>query len=227
MSKEQEEVLNSTTAGLDKAVSYFQQNKKSLSIIGGAILALIAAFYAYINFYKTPREQKAAKAIWKAQYYFEIDSFALALNGDDEYLGFKLIADNYSGTENGNLACYYAGMCYMHLGDYNNAIKYLEDFSSDDEMLHSLALGATGDAYLEIGNIDKAIAKYEKAIKNSDNNYTTPRFLKKAALVLESKGDFDKAAKYYERILNEYEASAEARDIEKYIERAKNSEVAK
>ena len=226
MSKEQE-LINPTSAGLDKAVSYFQQNKKSLSIIGGAILVLIVAFFAYINFYKAPREQKAAKAIWKAQYYFEIDSFATAVNGDDEYLGFKAIADNYSGTETGNLACYYAGMCYLHLADYNNAIKYLEDFSSDDEMLYSLALGATGDAYMEIGNVDKAISKYEKAISNSDNNYSTPRFLKKAALVLESQGKFDKAAKNYERILNDYEASSEARDVEKYIERAKNSEVAK
>jgi tetratricopeptide (TPR) repeat protein len=225
MSKQ--EVINPASAGLEKAVNYFQQNKKSLTIIGGAIVVLIAAFFAYINFYKAPREQKAAKAIWKAQYYFEIDSFATALNGDGEYLGFKEIADNYSGTETGNLANYYAGMCYMHLGDYNNAIKYLEEFSSDDEMLMSLAHGAAGDAYMELGNVEKAISKYEKAIDNSDNNYTTPRFLKKAALALELQGKFDKAAKYYERILNDYEVSSEAKDIEKYIERAKNSEVAR
>jgi tetratricopeptide (TPR) repeat protein len=209
MSKQ--EVINPASAGLEKAVNYFQQNKKSLTIIGGAIVVLIAAFFAYINFYKAPREQKAAKAIWKAQYYFEIDSFATALNGDGEYLGFKEIADNYSGTETGNLANYYAGMCYMHLG----------------EMLMSLAHGAAGDAYMELGNVEKAISKYEKAIDNSDNNYTTPRFLKKAALALELQGKFDKAAKYYERILNDYEVSSEAKDIEKYIERAKNSEVAR
>ena len=47
---------------------------------------------------------------------------------DDQYLGFIDIADDYSSTKAGKLANYYAGLSYLYLGEFENAIDYLEDF---------------------------------------------------------------------------------------------------
>ncbi|MEZ4738127.1 MAG: hypothetical protein R2818_01935 [Flavobacteriales bacterium] len=51
--------------------------------------------------------------IWKAEYYFEIDSLEKALNGDDQWPGFLTIADDFGSTPSGNLANYYLGTIYM------------------------------------------------------------------------------------------------------------------
>jgi hypothetical protein len=75
--------------------------------------------------------------------------YKLSLNGSEGKFGFIKIADEYSGTDAGNLANYYAGMAYLNTGKYNEAIDYLNKFKSDDIVLSGLATGAIGDAYAE------------------------------------------------------------------------------
>ena len=155
-----------------------------------------------------------------AEKYFETDSFNLALNGDGQYLGFIDIASDYSGTSAGNLANYYAGICHLNLGDNESAIDLLSSFNANDEIVSSIAFGGIGDAYMNLGDSDKAISFYEKAAKNSNNKFTTPIYLKKAALAHESNGDYRIALGHYEKIKAEYGETREAADIDKYITRA-------
>jgi len=187
----------------------------------------VLGFFAYLKFYKGPKEVEAQDAMWKAQYYFEIDSFNLAINGTidpktgESYAGFLQIADEYSGTQAGNLANYYLGICYLNLGQYQAAIDALEQVDLSDQIIQPMAIGALGDAYMELGDIENAISNYESAAKASSNQFTSPLYLKKAALALEETGDYKKALDHYEKILKDYEGSDEGRDIEKYIARAK------
>ena len=122
----------------------------------------------------------------------------------------------------GELANYYAGISYLQLKDFDNAIDYLKDFNSDDIILSSLALGSIGDCYLELNDVDNALSYYKKAISNSDNSFTTAKYLMKEALVMENNSDFDKALKIYLNIQDNYKDSREAQNIEKYIYRAQN-----
>lgn len=208
--------------------SYIRENQKSLMIIGGVAVALVLGFIAYLKFYKQPKEIEAQDNMWKAQYYFEIDSFNLAINGTmdpktgESYPGFLTIADEYSGTQAGHLANYYLGVSYLNLGQFDLAIEALEKTEFSDQIVSALAIGALGDAYMEKGDIETAISKYEEAAEVSKNLFTSPLFLKKAAMALEDMGNHAKALGYYETILTEYEDSDEGRDIEKYIARAKN-----
>ena len=133
---------------LGKTEQYIEDNQNSLMIIVGAIVGIILLFKAYQNFYIKPLEEEAQIEVYIAELYFQKDSFKLALNGDGQYAGFLDVAADYSSTNVGNLANYYAGLCYLHTADYENAIEYLEDFSSDDIILSSLAIGCTGDAYM-------------------------------------------------------------------------------
>ena len=207
---------------LSRTEQYIEDNQKSLVVIVGVIIAIIAIYLSFTNFYLEPLEQEAHADMYMAEMYFEKDSFNLALNGDGQFLGFLDVADEYSLTNAGNLANYYAGLCYLHTAQYEDAIEYLSDFSSDDIILSTLALGCIGDAYLELEENRKALKYYEKAAENNDNEFTTPRYLMKQANVLEMDEEFEDALKIYNQIKEDYSKSQIAQDIDKYIVRASN-----
>jgi len=205
---------------LTRAEMYIEKNQKMLTIIITAVVVVIGGFLAYKNFYKAPREKEAQAQMFAAQQYFEKDSFKLALKGDGNYLGFLYIADQYGSTNAGNLANYYIGICYLKTGEFQKAIDYLEGFSSGDMYVGSIAIGAAGDAYLELGKTDDAISCYEKAAKNQDNNLTSPLYFMKAGIACESKGDYKNALEYYQLIKDKYKKSMQYNDVDKYIARA-------
>jgi len=206
---------------LSKAEQYIEKNQKLLGIIFVSILLVVGGVFAYFNYYLKPRETEAQQQMFKAQEYFEVDSFKLALNGDGNNLGFLDISDDYSGTKAGNIANYYAGISYLYLGQYDLAIKFLKDFSSDDMLINSISIGATGDAYMEKDNMEEAISYYLKAAKNTENDFTTPVYLHKAGVAYELLGKHKEALEIYEQIKADYKKSQEGRDIDKYITRAK------
>ena len=207
---------------LTRTEQYIEDNQDKLVKIVGAVIAVIALFLGYQNFYIAPLEKEAQTEMFNAEIYFAKDSFNLALNGDGQYLGFIDLADDYSNTTAGKLANYYAGVSYLNLGDFESAIDYLEDFSSDDIILSSLAIGCIGDAYLELGDMDKALNYFEDAANNNDNEFTTPRFLMKQATVLELQEDYKGALKLYNQIDSDYKTSREGQNVTKYISRAEN-----
>jgi len=207
---------------LSRTEQYIEDNQKSLVVIVGGIIVIIALYLSFTNFYLEPLEEEAHADMYMAEMYFEKDSFNLALNGDGQFLGFLDIADEYSLTNAGNLANYYAGLCYLHTKQYEDAIEYLSNFSSNDIILSTLALGCIGDAYLELEEDSKALKYYEKAAENNDNEFTTPRYLMKQANILEMNEEFEDALEIYNQIKEDYSKSQIAQDIDKYIVRASN-----
>lgn len=172
-------------------------------------------------FYLEPKEKEAEAAMFQAQLWFEKDSFETALTGRGNAMGFEAIAEEYGITKTGNLAKYYAAICLMNLGKYEEALNYLKDFSTSNELVAPLAEGLKGDAYTELGNLEKAAKTYIKAANISKNKLTSPIFLKKAAFVFEELKEYDEALKMYETIKTSYFESQEAQDIDRYIARAK------
>lgn len=205
---------------ISKAELFIEKNQKTLSIILGALIVVVGGYYAYKNFYMAPREKEAQGQMFVAQQYFERDSFNLALKGDKNYPGFVTIIDEFGGTQAGNLARYYAGICYLKTGQFQKAIDNLEAFSSDDEFIGSIAIGAIGDSYMELGKTEQAIDYYQKAAKNTENDLTTPLYLLKAGIALETKGDVQKALDMYSEIKDKHKKSQQATEIDKYIARA-------
>lgn len=217
-----EDSIEKIEESLSKTEQYIEDNKKSLSIIITIIVVIVAGFLLYKNFYLAPKEQEAKAAIWKAQYYFEKDSFRLALDGDGVmYDGFLAVAENYGMTSAGNLANYYAGLCYLKLGEYANAIEYLSNFDTSNEIIAPIAKGATGDANLEMGNKEEALKLYLAAAESSENELTAPVYLMKAGLLYEDMEKKDKALETYSKIKSLYKKSQQGQAIDKYIERLK------
>lgn len=202
---------------LSKTEQYIEENQKSLTIILLAIVVVVGGYLGYKKFYLEPANKEALESMYVAENYFEIDSFNLALNGDGANFGFLDVIDEYGITKAGNLAHYYAGICYMRTGDFESAIDHLEKFDGEDIMIGSLAIGAIGDCNMELGNKKEAADLYLKAAIRKKNNFTSPIFLKKAGMVYEDLEEYDKAMKAYRTIKKEYPDTEEGRQIDKYI----------
>ncbi|MEZ4722504.1 MAG: tetratricopeptide repeat protein [Flavobacteriales bacterium] len=216
----EEEIIVDVEQVYSKSEEWVLENQKSLSIIVGAIVLLLGSYFAWKNFYILPQEKEASDYIWQAQQAFAKDSFNLAVNGNESAYGFLDIIDNYGMTEQANLAHYYVGISYLHMGDYEGAIDYLEDFDCNDIIVCAVAIGATGDAHMELGETDKAIDYYLSAAEYNDNELTAPIYLMKAGRAYESLSDYEGALEVYNRIKDDFPKSTEAQSIEKFIARA-------
>jgi len=212
--------LKNVEETLTKTEQYLEENYKPL-LIGLAIVVVLVGLFWLGKIYLGKRNDEAQSQIYQAQRYLEIDSINLALNGDGNYLGFLDIAKDYKFTNTGNLARYGAGICYLHIGNYEEAIDFLNKYSKKDKVIGSIAIGATGDAYVELGDLEKGISKYLEAAKFGQNSFNTPLFLMKAAELYEMTGKYPDALKVYQQIKDEYPESTEGSTIDKYIARAK------
>ncbi|MBN1597410.1 MAG: tetratricopeptide repeat protein [Bacteroidales bacterium] len=202
---------------LTKTERYIEENRKSLSIIIIVILIVVGGFFSYKKFYLEPKENEAQSEMFMAEKYFELDSFNLTLEGDGQYKGLLDIIDDYAATKSANLACYYAGISYLRLGQYEDAIDYLKDFDGNDRLVSIVALGAIGDAYVELDEYEKGVSYYEKAANLNENELLSPVYLMKSGIVYESINENKKALDVYEQIKANYPNSTEAEEIDKYI----------
>jgi len=212
---------------MDKAEMFFDKNKKTLGYLGGAVAVLIAGVIAYKMWYIPEQNKEAQAQMFTAQSLFDKDSMNLALKGGmyngTAFVGLEEIAENYGSTPSGASAEYMVGAALLQQGKFEEAIEHLENFSSDDIMLSAVAIGAIGDAKMQLNQTDEAIKYYLKAADKNTNAFTTPIYLKKAAIAYESKSNYADALKLYERIQKEFTKSTEGRDVEKYIQRAKTA----
>lgn len=215
--------IEGVEGALTRTEQFIEDNQKWIIRIVTVVLALVVIFIGAKRFYLNPLEEEAHAQMYVAEQYFEIDSFNLALYGDGNYSGFLHIIDDYGLTKAANLAQYYSGISFLKLGQFEDAIDYLQKFKSKDKMVAPIAAGAIGDAYVQLGEIEKGLSQYLKAASLSDNNFTAPMFLMKAGQIYENLGDNQKALDVYESIRKNYPEYSRRNNIEKYITRSRIS----
>jgi len=204
----------------NRITGFWAENSKKILIGLGALVALIAAFIGYRYFVSEPNERKAAEAMFRAQEYFGQDSVRLALNGDNVNPGFLKIISRYSGTKAANLAHFYAGSSYLKLGDYKNAVKYLEDFSTDSKQVEARAVSLLGDAYSELEKKQEAAEQYRKAGNMFEkDDFNSSEYLFRAGFLYESMGKNEEAIEMYRIIKQKYSKSERGFEIDKYLAR--------
>ena len=225
------EVFNTLDDTANKSEQWIEKNSKPLFTGLIVVAALILGYLAYNKFVAEPTEKEASNELAFPRNYFDqavtssgsaIDSLlTLGLEGADGKYGFIDIASSYSGTKAGNLANYYAGVSYLKLKKYDEAIASLSDFDSNDELLGPVALGAIGDAFADINQPEDALVYYEKAANKKNNEFTSPLFLYKAAQTAMSLKEYSKAESLFTKIKEDYSKSDQGKDIEKFINSAK------
>jgi tetratricopeptide (TPR) repeat protein len=185
-----------------------------------AIIVIVAGFFAYHNLVSEPNEKKATEAMFRAEQYYRLDSARLALNGDNINAGFIKVIARYGGTKAANLASFYAGSCYLKLGDYNNAVKYLKDFSTSDQLVQERDYGLLGDAYSELNRKEEAAEQYKKAGTYFEKDeLLSSEYLFRSGYLYESIGKTQDAIAMYRLIKDKYPTSQRGADIDKYLAR--------
>jgi tetratricopeptide (TPR) repeat protein len=219
------EVFSTLDATASKTEDFVAKNQRIIIGVVGAIALMTVGYLAYQKFVAAPKEEDAANQMFIAQQNFQkategvaSDSlYKLSLNGSEGKWGFVKIADEYSGTDAGNLANYYAGVAYLNTGKYTEAIEYLGKFKSEDMVLSAMAVGAIGDAYSQKNQPKEALESYVKAAETNKNDFTTPRFLLKAGKTALALGNKEEALKYFTDIKDNFDASPEAATIDVLI----------
>ncbi len=224
------EVFNTLDETASKSEQWVEKNSKALFLGLILVAAIIFGYLGYNKFIKGPKEIEAADELAYSKKFFDQaqvntilnDSlYKLALDGTDGKYGLLDIIDNYGSTNAGNLAKYMAGISYLRMNDYENAISHLGNFSTDDEIIGSQALGNIGDAFADINQPEQALEYYEKAAKFKADDLTSPLYLLKAGKTALELKDYKKAQTLFTTIKEDYSKSDEAVDINMYINRAK------
>ena len=221
--KEQQEEKNLEVSGIiAKTEQFIEKNKKKLTIVAAAIVVVALAIWAYVALVAQPRQVRAAEDMFAAEQWFNEGNFEQALNGNDQYMGFADIIDEYGSTKSGNLAKYYAGICQLNLGQYDEAIDLLKSYKGKDLFTGAEALMLIGDAYAELENAADAAKYYEKAAAKSQNLIVAHTALWKAGMMYISLGNNEAAVKAFQQIKDNYPESPEYSEADKYIAYAEN-----
>ena len=223
MAKIQNQQEAAVAEAVSKTEQFFQQNGKKVVLAVVAVVALAVAGYLYKSLVIDANAEKASELIIEAQNRFGVETpdFALALNGDENGAGFLDVVEQYGSTASGNIAKHYAGICYLRLGDLENADKYLAMYKPVNklgaEVVNAQNLGLRGDIAVENGDYEAAVAFYNKAVAASANIYTAPLYLYKQIVVYAALGNKAEAQKCFDTIQAKYPVSAELREAEKVL----------
>jgi tetratricopeptide (TPR) repeat protein len=204
-----------------RAKGFWEKNSKTILIASTAVILLVGGYLGYKYFVQMPAEEKAQEEIFSAEQHFRNDSLALALNGNATSSGFLKVIKKYGSTKTGNIARLYAGECYLHLGDYNNAVKYLKDFNANGaKQVEAKAEGLLGDAYSELKKTDDAVSHYRKAgTLFPEDQAISSEYLFRAALLLEMNGKTKEAGELYQEVKDKFPRTEKGFIVDKYLAR--------
>lgn len=213
-----------------RARGFWAKNSKPIIYISTAIILIAGGWLVYKYMFKLPKEEKANEAVFVVQKYFSDFSNApdslkvtmanRVLNGDGANSGALKFISKYDGTTASNLCHYYAGASYLHLKQFDKAIKQLKEFDTDASQIKSSAYGMIGDAYAELKKNDDALEYYKKASNvNEKDEFTASEFLFRAGLFAEAIGKKQDAIDLYKKIKKEYPLTDKAANIDRYLAR--------
>lgn len=195
---------------------HFIEKNKTLMTVVISLVTLALVGFLFSRYYVNNQNENAQRDLFQAVYYFESDSLGKALNGDGNNYGFLEIIDEYGMTKAANLSNFYAGATYLKLGDFENALRYLGDFSASDYLIQARAYALMGDAYMDLQDFDAAASSYEKAADYNANKQFSPTYLIKAAIANERRENLAAAIQNYQVIIDEYFGTIEYQDALKH-----------
>jgi tetratricopeptide (TPR) repeat protein len=210
----------------DKLVTwYFKLNEKfnqySKKITTGALIFLGMLLVLYLLVIKPRQENSeiAANALANIIYFYDYQQYQTALQGVPErsVIGLKQIADEYGSTDAGEIAKIYLGNIYLVLKEYDNSMKYYEEYGGSNKMYNVAALSGIASVYEAKKQYNDAAIYFEKAADKSSDEIQIPENLFYAARNYNLAGNKKKAVDILEKIKTNYPKSFYVREIDKYI----------
>lgn len=199
-----------------KTVNFVLSNKITVVASTIAIITVIGVLIGY-NIYSDRQESRAQNLLVDAEINYLQGDYAKALNGDEYTLsyGFSQISSQFSGTNAGNLATYYASVSEFKLDNVESALNYIKKYKAPKGILGVGPLSFHAALLEANGSFESAAQMYEKAAGWDDNNSTTPYNLLQAANAYEDAGNSSKAMSLANSIILIYPESIEFTEAQK------------
>jgi len=208
--------LEEVNESLTSAAQRIEDNKKYINwaLIAIAVLALLAIGYIYGI--RNPNQEKAKKMIGDA------DLELLQGDQDKALTDYEKVAAEF-GNKTGERAHLNAAILLYQKGEYEKAVKHLEDYSSEGNLIGPASKSLMGDCYVNLKKLDQAMSAYDQAIKMANGNELfVPAFMIKKATVLHAQKKYAEEAAVYQEIKDKYMLYTQQSrfDVDKYLERA-------
>lgn len=202
-----------------RALLFYDEYQRVAQGIGVAFLMLLLAIPGYI-YYHQQQEQEANERLGQILSVYDQGNYQQALDGTGNRAGLLTIADDYGGTDAGNLAAFYAANSLYQLEEYDRALEYFQQYEKDEDFLGASAYAAQATIQENKGAFERAGELYRQAASQYSNKLTAPRFLLSAGQAYEEAGQYDAAVEAYQRIQDEYPDSDQAGEAERFMARA-------
>ena len=219
-SRRQELRQNKLVELYGRLLLFYEDNRQIVYGLGIGLLALILAVPGYM-YYQQQREAQANEMLGAILPTYEQGNFERALNGSGQQAGLLTIADDYGGTDAGNLATFYAASALYEQEEYDRALEYYQQFDKGKDYIGASAYAAEAAIYESRGELEQAASHYEEAAEQYPNELTAPRYLLEAGQSYEDVGNYEAAEEVYQRVKEEYPDSEEATDVERYLARVR------
>jgi tetratricopeptide (TPR) repeat protein len=198
----------------------YEDHRQLVYGLGIALLALILAVPGYM-YYQQQRAEQANEMLGAILPAYEQGNFDQALNGAGQQAGLLTIADQYGGTDAGNLASFYAASALYEQGEYDRALEYFRQFDKGSDYIGASAYAAEAAIYESRGAYEQAAQRYEEAASQYPNKLTAPRYLLEAGQAYEDAGNYAAAEQAYQRIKDNYPDSEQADEVDRYLARVR------
>ena len=197
---------------------FYEQNKATVYGSAIAIVAVIGLTIGYFV-YSGQQETEAMNLLGQAEQQFMQGNYQTALYGDDDEftIGFVQIADNYSRTNAGNLANYYAAVSEFEMENYDDALYHIKNFSIPNGIVGVSPITLHAIILSELERYEEAAEMYVKAAKWDENSSTTPHNLLEAALAYKEAGMNREATDLLDELLRDYPNSNQAAEAERLL----------
>ena len=203
---------------LNNAELYFEKYKNKIFTYAAVLVVAAAAVYFYIN-QKSENNEKAGLELSRIMSLYDQGAYLEAIEGKQgsNIMGIKKIVEEYDGTENGETAKIYLANCYSYLGNYDEAIKYYEDYSGSIDYFKATSLAGEAGYYASQQNYEKAADLYLEASKMSEVNSQNPDYLLNAGIFYLKAGNKEEAKILFDKIKEDYVTSLANREVDKYL----------
>lgn len=158
----------------DEAISYYEEAIKNLPQVENQHWIL---YYALGISYESTNDWKKAEANFRKaaelgqNHYLVLNylGYSLLKRGQNVEEAFGMIVDAYNQTPNDGHITDSLGWAFYQLGDYNNAVNYLEK-ASELEPANALISDHLGDAYWHGGRKNEATFQWKHALIMEDDS---------------------------------------------------------
>ncbi len=206
-----------------EAKSFYEENQTMIfSVIGGFIFVVAA-----LLFYTSKAEENnklASTELAKVYETYNAGLYQQAIDGKPgtQELGLLKIVDEYSGSDQGELARILLANSYFYTEQYDKALDAFDDYSGNDDIMIASALAGKASCYEVDGKFDEAAKYFEKASNVSKYVPANPSYLLNAGINYIKIGNSSEAKSSLTRIKNDYATSSASREVDKYLAQIKS-----